>query len=108
MADESPTIHYASATGPQGAVYRGPECTKDEAIAWRLTGKDVVICGGDLGANQDLAWEIEEAAMGAGNIKQHAAHVRTAGPDALPHFQPKARPPEGHTFFETGIQKSKP
>ena len=55
MTDESPTIHYASATGPDGAVYRGPTCSKVEAVAWRNAGKDVVICGDSPAANQDLA-----------------------------------------------------
>ncbi len=108
MTVKSPTIHYASTKGPEGAVYRGPVCSKDEAIAWRRAGRDIVICGDGLAANQNTAWVIEEAAVGAGKFKQHLPHVHTAGPKALPHFQPKKRPPDGHTFFETSAQKAEP
>ncbi|MGH7201298.1 MAG: hypothetical protein ACREJB_11885 [Planctomycetaceae bacterium] len=50
--------------------------------------------------------KIEEAVVGVGNAREDPPHVATAGPQALPHFQPKHRPPAGHTFFETATRKA--
>ncbi len=103
-----PTICFASATGPNGAVYRGAACSKAQAIAFRKAGNDIVICDGSLADNRRLAKEMEEAVVGVGNAQEDPPHVISAGPDALPHFQPKVRPPAGHSFFETGTAKAKP
>jgi hypothetical protein len=93
-----PTIHEAGlASGPSGVVVKGLEITRDEAIQRRAAGEDVVVCGGDVGANRRLAREIESA---VGPAKREDPH-RGAGPNALPHFQPVNRPPQGHTFYET-------
>ncbi|HVA51823.1 MAG TPA: hypothetical protein VNH11_36110 [Pirellulales bacterium] len=105
-ATGKPVICAASAAAPDGAVYRGPVCSLLQAIRLRRAGKDVVVCDGKLFENRDLAKQIEEAAVGVGNVMEHAAHTRTAGPNALPHYQPVRRPPDGHTFFETLSQKA--
>jgi hypothetical protein len=107
MATTPAVICFASATGPNGAVYRGPGCSKAQPIAFRAAGNDIVICDGSLADNRMLAKEIEEAVVGVGNAKEDPPHVIAAGPDALPHFQPKVRPPQGHSFFETSTQKAK-
>jgi hypothetical protein len=105
-ATAAPVICAASATPPDGGVYRGPICTFLQAIQLRRAGKDVVVCDGKLTENRDLAKQIEEMAVGVGNVREHVAHTTVAGPDALPHFQPLRRPPYGHTFFETMSQKA--
>jgi hypothetical protein len=107
MSTTPPTICFASATGPNGTVYRGPSCSKAQAVAYRRAGNDVVVCEGSTADNRKLAREIETAAVGAGNAREDPAHAIAAGPDALPHFQPKLRPPAGHSFFETNKQKAK-
>ena len=107
MPPSPPTICFASAIGPNGAVYRGAGCSKAQAVAYRTAGNDIVVCDGPTAENRKLAKEIEEAVVGVGNAKEDPAHVITAGPDALPHFQPKVRPPDGHGFFETNTQKAK-
>jgi hypothetical protein len=76
-------------------------------IAFRAAGNDIVICDGSMADNRKLAKEIEESVVGAGNAKEDPPHMISAGPDALPHFQPKVRPPAGHSFFETNMQKAK-
>lgn len=43
--------------------------------------------------------EIERSANGL-NTKREPPHL-SAGPNALPHYQPDPRPPDGHTFYET-------
>ncbi|HEX6985518.1 MAG TPA: hypothetical protein VF170_09085 [Planctomycetaceae bacterium] len=108
MSGPTTTIHFASATRPDGEVYRGPRCSKEQAVAWRRLGRDVVICGDDAAENERLARDIEEAVSGAGNVKRHPGHTATAGPRALPHYQPLMRPPDGHTFFETRSRKAAP
>ena len=88
-------------------VYRGPTCSKAQAVAYRTAGNDIVVCDGSTAENRKLTKEIEEAVVDVGNAKEDPAHVIAAGPDALPHFQPKVRPPDGHSFFETSTQKAK-
>jgi hypothetical protein len=88
-------------------VYRGSSCSEAQAVAYRRSGNDIVVCDGSTAENRKLAREIETAAVGAGNAREDPAHAITAGPDALPHFQPKVRPPAGHSFFETTTQKAK-
>ena len=107
MSTNLPTICFASATGPNGTVYRGPSCSKAQAVAYRRAGNDIVVCEGSTVDNRRLAREIEVATVGAGNAREDPAHALSAGPDALPHFQPKVRPPAGHSFFETTTQKAK-
>lgn len=107
MPPIQPTICFASATGSNGAVYRGPTCSKAQAVAFRTAGNDIVVCDGSTPDNRKLAKEIEESVVGTGKAKEDPPHVISAGPDALPHFQPKVRPPAGHSFFETNTQKAK-
>ncbi|MEI8371372.1 MAG: hypothetical protein WCJ35_00905 [Planctomycetota bacterium] len=66
-----------------------------------------MVCDGSTVDNRRLAKEIEEAVVGVGNAKEDPAHIVSAGSDALPHFQPKVRPPTGHGFFEIGTAKAK-
>ena len=86
MPATAPTICFASATGPKGAVYCGPGCSKAQAIAYRSAGNDMVVCDGSTADKRKLAKEIEKAVVGAGNTKEDPAHVITAGTDALPYF----------------------
>jgi hypothetical protein len=83
--------------GPSGIVLRSLEIALEDAIARRKAGLDVVVCGDDTKANARLARQIE---TGVGPCKQEPPH-KDAGVHALPHFQPNARPPQGHTFYET-------
>ena len=101
------TICFASATGPNGAVFRGPTCSKAQAIAFRTAGNDIVVCDGSLADNRKVAREIEESVVGVGNAKEDPPHVISAGADALPHYQPKVRPPAGHTFFRNQYREGK-
>src|SRR4051812_23017778 len=88
--------------GVQGKVVRGEEITEVDAVAERKAGQDVVVCGRDKRTNRHLARRIENA---AGPSERHDPHYNQ-GPHALPHFQPKKRPPEGHTFYETDKGKA--
>jgi hypothetical protein len=95
----APTIHEASlASGASGGVVRGIEIDLDAATALRRAGKNVVVCGDDLGANRGLARKIEVA---VGPAVRGVPHRQSAGPRALPHFQQQDRAHEGHTFYET-------
>src|SRR6266576_2225052 len=94
----APAIHEAElAGGPPGAVLYGAEIDAAAAAARRQTGQDVVVRGDDREANRRVAETIESA---VGTAERHDPH-RRAGPWALPHFQQKAPPPSGHTFYET-------
>lgn len=91
--------------GPHGSVVRGAAITRFEAEAERRAGRDVVVCGPDLATNRRLAEAIERAASGtARRCPPHA----NSGPNSLPHYQPDARPPAGHTFYETPNRKAVP
>jgi len=93
------TIHEADrATGPSGAVVRGAEIAFDAAVARRVAGLDVVVCGDDLATNRDLAQRIEAA---VGPYLRMAPHRRSAGRRALPHFQQQDPDHPGHTLYET-------
>jgi hypothetical protein len=98
----SPTIHEA-ARGVGGAVIKGAQITLAQAEARRKAGLDVVVCGPTLGPNSNLAQTIEANANGT--WKRCPPHA-TAGPNALPHYQPDPRPPAGHTFYETPNRKA--
>ncbi|MEW4570645.1 hypothetical protein AB1L88_22505 [Tautonia sp. JC769] len=97
-----PLIHEAI-LGPGGSVIRGEVMTQFQAEAIRTRGRDVVVCGPDLAANRSLARTIEINANGT--AKRCPPHA-TAGPQALPHYQPDPRPPAGHTFYETPHRKA--
>jgi hypothetical protein len=89
--------------GPGGSVIKGIEITRAVAEDLRRRGRDVVVCGTDLAVNRNLARDIEQGANGS--YKRCGPHPN-AGPDALPHYQPDPRPPEGHTFYETSNRKA--
>ena len=99
------TIHEATlATDGSGTVYKGTQIDEAAAIARRQAGYDVVVCGSDLAANRNQAREIERRS--SPGIVFHNPHTSN-GPNALPHFQPAARPPAGHTFYEGATQRFK-
>jgi hypothetical protein len=102
-AATQPKIYLATIRSTDGAVVKGEEITRAEAEKLRRTGKNVVVCGPDHGANLDLAEQIEESANG--RWKRCPFH-RNAGAKSLPHYQPDPRPPEGHTFYETANRKA--
>lgn len=97
------SIHSAT-LGSTGEVRRGRVLDEGNAILERKVGRDVVVCGDDLAMNRATAERIETAANGVS--KRCPPHVN-AGPNALPHYQPKSRPPTGHTFYETDKRKAK-
>ena len=99
----TPSIHEAT-LGANGSVKKGIAVTQFQAEALRKAGKDVVVCSSDLAANRALAQSIEMSANG--KYKCCPPHA-SAGAHALPHFQPVARPPAGHTFYETPNRKAK-
>jgi hypothetical protein len=101
-----PSIHEAAcAQDGSGGVERGRALTRAEAISHRQRGGDVVVCGGDTFANAREAHAIESA---VGPCKPDGPHEDAAGDLALPHFQQRVRPPEGHTFYETPVRKATP
>jgi hypothetical protein len=100
-----PTIHEASlASGWSGAVLRGAVIDLGTAVARRLAGENVVVCGPDLDANRALARQIEAA---VGPYKRGVPHTRTAGPEALPHFQQLDDSHLGHSFCETPNRRAR-
>src|SRR5262249_22864543 len=100
----APRIHEATlASGASGAVLRGAEMDEAAAVARRQAGLEVVVCGDDLDANREAARAIEAA---VGTYEQQRFH-RRAGPLALPHFQQRKQPPDGHTFYETEKRNSR-
>jgi hypothetical protein len=84
-------------------VLKGAEIDLATAIARRQAGLNIVVCGNDVKANSKLARQIE-AAIGPPSIQP--PH-ESAGPNALPHFQPEVRGPEGHSFYETNNPQRK-
>jgi hypothetical protein len=86
-----------------GGVKKGAPLSQSQAQARRKAGHDVVVCGADLKGNRRLAGVIERGANG--NAKRCPPHP-SAGPKALPHYQPDPRPPGGHTFYETPNRKA--
>lgn len=101
----APTIHEAPlGDALSGAVVRGPAIPETTAIIMRRAGRDIVVCGSDLAANRALAQVIETA---VGPWLRQVPHSRTAGPLALPHFQQRNPPPEGHCFYETDRRKAR-
>jgi hypothetical protein len=88
--------------GSLGRVIRGAEITETQAVAARLAGRDVVICGMETRVNRALARKIENQ---VGPNELDPPHA-TAGPYALPHFHQVTRNPPGHTFYETARRKA--
>jgi hypothetical protein len=84
-------------------VQRGRALTRAEAISHRASGGNIVVCGPDTSANAFEARAIE-AAVGA--CIHHPPHLDVAGARALPHFQQRAAPPEGHSFYETHVRQA--
>jgi hypothetical protein len=101
MAEKPPVVCKAT-LGSEGRVIRGAEITEDEAVLERLAERDIVVCDGDPRANRFLARRIETA---IGPNKRQDPH-RSAGKNALPHYQPLRRPPFGHSFYETAGEKA--
>src|SRR5262245_61614659 len=101
---EPPKIHEATlASGPSGAVLKGAEIDLLTAIARRQAGLNVVVCGDDHRANRHVA-QVVEAAVGPYVLQRFHP---TAGPAAMPHYQQKQPPPEGHCFYETAQRKAR-
>jgi hypothetical protein len=104
VAVASPSIHEATcAPDGTGGVQRGASLTRAEAIARRQKGGDVVVCGSDAFATSAEAFAIESA---VGPCIPDGPHLDTAGVLALPHFQQRLAPPDGHTFYETPVRKA--
>jgi hypothetical protein len=90
--------------GTSGGVLRLPrELSLIEAVRERKLGRDIVVHGDNEDANRKLAQEIESL---VGPCLRHPPHS-SAGLQSLSHFQPKQRPPQGHSFYETSKRKSK-
>jgi hypothetical protein len=101
-----PIIHEAvCARDGSGGVRRGRIATRNEAIRRRHTGGDVVVCGSDTFANAREAHTIEPA---VGPCVPDGPHLDVAGALALPHFQQRVAPPDGHAFYETPVRKAVP
>lgn len=100
----STTIHEAiRATDGSGGVIKGAVLTRAEAEQRRQKGLHIVVCGSDELANRLEAADIE-ASVGAWT--HHTAHLKAAGPGALPHFQQRRRAHGGHSFYETATRKA--
>ncbi len=100
-----PKIHEATlASGPSGAVLKGPELDFPTAVARRQAGLDMVVCGESVRANRQLAQAIETA-LGPPTTPQKPHWW--AGPLALLHCHQPARVPAGHSFSETGNPRKK-
>ena len=103
LPSDEPRIHEAVREG-DGSIRRARELTIEEAVELRQNGIDVVVCGGNVTSNRNLGRVIEEQANGRWEIHRPR---ESAGSGALPHFQPAARPPGGHTFYETSKRKAR-
>jgi hypothetical protein len=101
-----PTIHeaFCSQDG-SGGVLRGKDLTRAEAIRHRQSGGDVVVCGPDTFANAREPHAIESTVE---PCIPDGPHLDAAGALALPHFQQRVPPTEGHTFYETPLRKAIP
>jgi len=95
---------YEATLGANGAIVRGAKVTQAQAVTHRQGNNDVVVCGPTDAANQALALAIEQTA--GPTAIHHAAHLTTAGPQALDHFQQKKHKPRGHTFYEAQGRKA--
>jgi hypothetical protein len=98
-AAPQPTVHEAAlASGPSGAVIRGPEIDFATAVLRRRAGLDIVVCGDDLDANRRVAYAVESS---VGPVTRPQKPHANAGPASLPHFHQKSGRPGGHCFYET-------
>ena len=101
-----PAIYEAfCARDGSGGVRRGRTLTPAGAVRHRQSGGDVVVCGPDTFANAREAYAIESA---VGPCVPDGPHLDAAGALALPHFQQRVPPAEGHTFYETPVRKAIP
>jgi hypothetical protein len=99
------TIHEAQRIHDgSGVVAAGRIIDEATAIQIRQQNGDVVVCGKDEKANRQQALTIEAA---IGPWLRQNKHTNSAGPQALSHFQQKAPPPDGHTFYETTGAKAR-
>jgi hypothetical protein len=96
-------VLYEANQGPDGKVVRGTMIAEAEAVARRKSGLDIVVCGDDTVVNCQVARAIEDQ-VGPNYID--GPHLKRAGPHALPHWQQRQPPPEGHSFYETHVRKS--
>jgi hypothetical protein len=99
-----PPAIFAATLGTAGSVVKCARLTQAQAEQSRRAGKDVVVCGANKGVNRRTADLIERNANTS--TIRHAPHTKSSGPKALPHFQPRTRPPAGHTFYETTERKA--
>jgi hypothetical protein len=102
----TPTIHEAfCARDGSGGVQRGRPSREPRQSRTENGGGDVVVCGPDTFANAREAHAIESA---VGPCIPDGPHLDSAGALALPHFQQRTPPPDGHSFYETPIRKAIP
>ena len=92
------SVPHSASLEPDGGVRKIKPISIRDAIDVRRQGGDVVVSGGDMASNRELARMIEEQA--SGRWKRCPPHAN-AGRHALPHYQPEVRGPTGHTFYET-------
>jgi hypothetical protein len=84
-ASQSKVFAASLDAGKTGVVYRLPqELTIAKAVIERQAGRDIVVCGPDLQSNRQTAQQIEES---VGRWVRGLPHA-SAGPAALPHYQP--------------------
>ena len=95
---------FEASLGVNGAVVRGGRLTMKGAEETRKKGYNVVVCGPDFRSNRTRAEAIERNANG--NVVHHAP-TGNAGANALYHFQPNPRGPQGHTFYESPGRSAK-
>lgn len=100
QARKEPQV-FTATLRPDGSVGRGTEINEQQAVLERKAERDVVVCGDDRDTNSELAKRIEITASGA--YVRHAKHR----PLGLDHYQPRSRPPAGHTFYETKRSKAR-
>lgn len=104
-SNQTPAIHQAMrATDGSGAVVKGRQIDQATAVRIRMASGDVVVCGDDLSANRQVAMQLEQA---IGAWLRQLPHRQSAVPKALPHFQQRNPPPDGHTFYETLTMKAR-
>ena len=96
----APRIHQAMLRA-DGGIEKGREITEAEAIAERTAGGEIVVCGSDPDENSTVAKRIELTANGS-YVRHGKHHIH-----GLNHYQPAARPPQGHTFYETKKSKAR-
>jgi hypothetical protein len=96
----APRIHQARLRD-DGGVDKCREISEAEAVAERSAGGEVVVCGPEPDQNSAVAKRIELTANGS-YIRHGKHHVQ-----GLNHYQPAARPPKGHTFYETKSSKAR-